>query len=73
MRGLCAEAAMVPLRNIHDISEINSESLRAIILDDFMTALKQVKATVSNKDLGGYLEWNRSYGSFDFKEEDLEN
>lgn len=73
MRGLCAEAAMVPLRNIHDISEINSESLRAIILEDFMTALKQVKATVSNKDLGGYLEWNRSYGSFDFKEEDLEN
>ena len=42
MRALCAEAAKVPLRNIHDISEISSESLRAINLEDFMAALKLV-------------------------------
>jgi len=42
-------------------------------LRGFPNFSKKVKATVSNKDLGGYLEWNRAFGSFDFKEEDLEN
>jgi len=44
MRGLCAEAAMVPLRNINDISEISSESLRPINSEDFKAALKLVRS-----------------------------
>ena len=42
MRGLCAEASMVPLRNIQNISELDSSNLRATKTTDFMEALKYV-------------------------------
>lgn len=32
--------------------------------EDFMTALGQVKASVSDKDLNLYLDWNQRFGSW---------
>ena len=72
IKGLCLEAAMVPLRNIQDVTDVISNNIRAIHYDDFLEALKFGKAIVSSKDLEGYFEWNTQFGSFPLKEEDLE-
>jgi len=38
--------------------------VRPISYEDFLDALKQVRASVSQKDLDIYLEWNKQYGSW---------
>ena len=73
LRNLCAEAALNPLRGGVDISRLTKETLRPTNLKDFIEALSQVKPTVSQKDLKQYLDWNRSYGTVQFSEVDLEN
>ncbi|VDN06952.1 unnamed protein product [Thelazia callipaeda] len=55
MKQLCAEAAMIPIRNIQPIS-----------YSDFLTAMKFVRATVDDKDMKSYKDWNKLYGSFVF-------
>ena len=72
MRNLCAEASMIPLRSVRDITQITAETLRATNFDDFMQATKFVKATVSQKDLGQYLDWNKQFGNFDLDEKELD-
>jgi len=62
---------MIPLRQIDDIANVDIGNIRPIGLDDFKEALKNVKATVNDKDLNKYLTWNDEYGSFPIKEEDL--
>ena len=73
MRNLCAEASMIPIRDCPDITKITPETLRATNFTDFMEAVRLVKPSVSEKDLGGYLKWNDEFGSFNFVKEDLEN
>lgn len=36
--------------------------VRAITLDDFVKALSCIKASVSDKDLHMYEEWNKKFG-----------
>lgn len=65
MDGLCREAALGPIREIPP-SKINSialESVRPITVSDFEMALTQVRASVSDRDLDMYEEWNKNYGS----------
>ena len=65
MSNLCKEAAMGPIRSL-DYSKIESldpNDVRPIELCDFTDALRQVKASVSDKDLNGYLTWNEQYGA----------
>ena len=65
MSNLCKEAAMGPIRCL-DYSKMDSikpEDVRAINFDDFTDALKQVRASVSDRDLQMYLDWNNQYGS----------
>ena len=65
MSNLCKEAAMGPIRSL-DYSKMDSiqpEDVRAIKFEDFNDALKQVKASVSDKDLKMYMDWNEQYGS----------
>jgi len=65
MANLCKEAAMGPIRSL-DMSELASleqDQVRPIRLEYFMAALKQVKASVSDKDLDLYLQWNQMYGA----------
>ena len=54
-----------PHRDIHDISNVSADHVRPIMLLDFRSALKQVRASVSEKDLSGYLAWNEQFGSFE--------
>ncbi len=63
MDNLCREAALGPIRSIKDILMVTQDAVRPIRLDDFTKALTQVRASVSQTDLAGYLEWNRQFGS----------
>lgn len=63
MDGLCREAALGPIRSIADITKVSLEDVRPINAEDFYNALKQVRASVSHKDLDGYVKWNNLYGS----------
>ena len=65
MATLCKEAAMGPIRSL-DYSKMDSiqpEDVRSIEFLDFESALRQVKASVSDKDLQNYHDWNEQYGS----------
>jgi len=65
MSCLCREAAMGPIRCL-DYSQIDSiqpDDVRPMNFVDFNDALRQVKASVSDKDLQMYHDWNSQYGS----------
>jgi len=65
MANLCREAAMGPIRSI-DYSMIESmeiDEVRPINKDDLLSALRQVKASVSDQDLQMYEDWNEKYGA----------
>lgn len=47
LKILSTEAAMMPLRNIADIQNIDASNIRATNLQDFKDALENVKATVN--------------------------
>lgn len=36
--------------------------VRPITVEDFKTALQRVRASVSNKDLDAYVQWDKTYG-----------
>ena len=65
MSNLCKEAAMGPIRSLDysQIDSIEADDVRPITYDDFYEALNQVKASVSDKDLQMYYDWNNQYGS----------
>ena len=75
LAGLCREAAMYPLRDAmrgvdmsdvgnFDPDAITDDQLRPISLQDVMNATGEVRASVSQDDLKGYIEWNKVFGSF---------
>ncbi|CAL1270402.1 unnamed protein product [Larinioides sclopetarius] len=63
---LCKEAAMGPIRCIgpENIKTVSLDQVRPINLNDFLDALKQVRASVAQDDLDYYMEWNKKFGSF---------
>ena len=63
MANLCREAAMGPIRTLTDICNISVDDVRPIAIVDFRHALTQVRASVSQKMLEEYLQWNREFGS----------
>ncbi|XP_078354310.1 fidgetin-like protein 1 [Oculina patagonica] len=63
MANLCREAALGPIRSITDIQCIDADQVRPILFEDFDEALHQVRASVSEKDLDLYVQWNKLYGS----------
>ncbi|XP_066985986.1 fidgetin-like protein 1 isoform X2 [Macrobrachium rosenbergii] len=64
MANLCREAALGPIRSISfsDIKHISVDQVRPISEEDFMTALFSIRASVSDKDLQMYEDWNKKYG-----------
>lgn len=46
LKALSAEAAMIPLRSIANIVNVDISNIRALTLEDFKEALNNVKATV---------------------------
>ncbi|GAB6021861.1 Fidgetin-like protein 1 [Chamberlinius hualienensis] len=65
MTNVCKEAALGPIRclSFEDIESISPESVRPILNEDFLEAINHVKASVSETDLVGYLQWNSKFGS----------
>ena len=61
--NLCKEAALGPIRCIENIMEISPDQVRPIQMSDFVSAMRQVRASVSSKDLDSYLEWSSKFGS----------
>lgn len=62
---LCREAALGPIRSIDAsaIEHITVDQVRPITCQDFLTALRHVRSTVSPNDLEAYEQWNRQFGS----------
>lgn len=68
MKQLCAEASMGPVREIIessslDIATVDIEQVRPIALKDFTESVRVVRPTVIEKDLIGYREWDKKFGS----------
>ncbi len=63
MDGLVREAAIGPLRDIIDIEAISASQVRPISSNDFLNALKQIRASVGEKDLALYRSFEQSFGS----------
>lgn len=65
MTQLCREASLGPIRSLQsdDIATITPEQVRPIAFQDFDSALKVVRPSVSSKDLEVYDSWNRTFGS----------
>ncbi|KAI0985519.1 hypothetical protein GJ496_002964 [Pomphorhynchus laevis] len=72
MSTLCSEAAMGPIRRLamKDISQINCDQVEPVSYQDFENAVANVKASVSQLDLGSYKNWNVEFGSFQYSSEE---
>ena len=68
--NVCKEAAMMPIRNIVDICNVDQGSLRGVCFKDFLESLDNVKKSVSEKTIGQYVTWNKEFGSFQFEDKD---
>ena len=63
---------MTPLReatssfggDMTKLQAIRPEDLRPITHSDLVSAMRQVRASVSQDDLLGYVEWDKTFGSF---------
>ncbi|CAH3885694.1 unnamed protein product [Pieris brassicae] len=64
MKSLCSEAAMGPIRAVplSQITTIDRDMVRPVNAQDFKDALKRVRPSVSQDDLGQYIKWDRTYG-----------
>ena len=64
---LCQDASLYPIREVPhsglSIDSVTFDSLRPLNLKDFHQAMTQVKASVSDKDLALYEDWNRQFGA----------
>ena len=73
LKNLSVEAAMIPLRSITDIANVDINNIRPTNLQDFKDGLRNVKASVNSDDLQHFMDWNDKYGSFPISKEDLED
>ncbi|GMS80736.1 hypothetical protein PENTCL1PPCAC_2911, partial [Pristionchus entomophagus] len=64
MYTLCTEAAMGPVRDAltHDIESVDAAAIRPIGIHDLKSAARVVRATVVEKDLKAYAEWDKTFG-----------
>lgn len=63
MNNLIREAALGPIRCITDLEKAELRDVRQMNFNDFIKALCQVRASVSDKDLQLYLNYDRDFGS----------
>jgi SpoVK/Ycf46/Vps4 family AAA+-type ATPase len=49
LKNLSVEAAMIPLRTIADIANVDKNSIRSTGLQDFKDAIRYVKASVNSE------------------------
>ncbi|TPX38941.1 hypothetical protein SeLEV6574_g07502 [Synchytrium endobioticum] len=63
MDGLVREAALGPIRDLHDIMNVSVHDVRPISFSDFVDALTQVKKSVSEKELAALVAFDDEHGS----------
>ncbi|XP_013916406.1 PREDICTED: fidgetin-like protein 1 [Thamnophis sirtalis] len=65
MTQLCREASLGPIRSLQtlDITTVRPEQVRSIAFQDFESAFKTVRPSVSSTDLELYETWNQMFGS----------
>ncbi|XAR52000.1 Microtubule-severing ATPase [Bertholletia excelsa] len=67
MKNLVKDASMGPLREALkqgiEITKLKKEDMRPVTLQDFESALQEVRPSVSLNELGAYEEWNNQFGS----------
>uniref|UniRef100_A0ACD5XZ49 Uncharacterized protein n=1 Tax=Avena sativa TaxID=4498 RepID=A0ACD5XZ49_AVESA len=67
MKNLVNDASMGPLREALqqgiEITKLNKEDVRPVMLKDFEAALQEVRPSVSASELGIYEDWNKQFGS----------
>ncbi|KAJ3005236.1 hypothetical protein HKX48_000798 [Thoreauomyces humboldtii] len=61
--GLIREAALGPIRAIEDITNIQVDDIRPVVMEDLSDALTQVRASVSPGDLEMYVKFDQEFGS----------
>ena len=61
--AVCKEAAMFPFRDVKDILNVDKESVRSIEYQDFEKSLRQVKSSVAEEELKGYISWDQKFGT----------
>lgn len=69
IKALCTEAAMGPIRDITascsgDLRHVTTAQVPPIGMTHFTAALDTVAATVTDEDLGRYIQWNSKFGTF---------
>ena len=62
LKHLTQEAAMVAIREV-DIERMDLQAFRPILKSDFVVALRDVKATVSQTDLVSYEQFSTTFGA----------
>ena len=72
MKNLCTEASMFPLRSIENIYELETDTIPPVQYQHFVSAFNCTRSSVSQADLQVLLEWNKSFGTFQFESADLE-
>lgn len=65
IKALCQEASMFPMREIEisQLEKVSASAVRPTNFNDFLMALENVRASVSQNDLQQYIDWNQTYGS----------
>lgn len=48
---------------IHDIASIAADAVRPIMYKDFVDALRQIRASVTEQDLQFYIKFDKEFGS----------
>jgi SpoVK/Ycf46/Vps4 family AAA+-type ATPase len=71
LKNLSGEAALIPIRQVEDIANIDVNKIRPLDINDFKEALFNVKATVNSNDLQKFMEWNKLYGSYPINIEEI--
>ncbi|CAN4079106.1 unnamed protein product [Withania somnifera] len=51
------------LRHGIEITKLKKEDMRPVTLQDFGSALQEVRASVSSNEFGAYEDWNKQFGS----------
>ena len=64
MANLWREAAYGPISiDMKLITSLRADQVRPINHTDLLSALRQVKASVSQQDLDQYIEWDKRFGA----------
>ena len=62
---LCREAIMRPIRDLDKGGDLGKEGkiiVRPVVIDDFLSSLEKIKATVSQDELDKFKTWIEEFG-----------